>query len=82
MAWLSSAIVLLMLGIGTLFVAWQGHTSGEFVVARFFRPYRPNRHDNPVRFYFHLSILIAVGTLWIIWGTLILLGLPKPLPLH
>jgi len=82
MAWISSTFVLLLLGIGTLFVAWRGHTSGEFVVVRSFRPYRANRFGNPVRFYFQLSILIAAGALWIVWGILIFAGLLKPLPWH
>jgi hypothetical protein len=80
MAWIMSTIALLALGIGTLFVAWRGHISGEVVTVRFFQTYRPNRQDNPLRFYFHLGILIAAGTLEIVWGTLIFVGLLRPLP--
>jgi hypothetical protein len=80
MAWITSTIALLALGVGTLFVAWRGHTSGELVVVRFFRTYRPNREGDPLRFYFHLGILITVGTLEIVWGTLMCVGLLRPLP--
>ena len=75
-----STIALLALGIGTLFYAWRGHISGELVMARFFRMYRPNRQDNPFAFYFQLGVLILVGTVEIAWGIFIFLGLLRPLP--
>jgi hypothetical protein len=80
MDWIMSTILLLALGIGTLFMAWRGHISGEFITARFFRVYRPNRQDNPLGFYFNLGVLIVTGTLETVWGILIFMGLLKPLP--
>ena len=80
MNWLASTVLLLLLGTGTLFFAWRGHLSGELVTARFFRVYRPNREDNPFAFYFHLGIIIVAGTVEIVWGILIFLGLLRPLP--
>ena len=80
MGWITSTIALLALGIGILFVAWRGHISGELVMARFFRLYRPNRQDNPLGFYFNLGVLIVAGTLETVWGILIFMGLLKPLP--
>jgi hypothetical protein len=49
-------------------------------MARFFRMYRPNRQDHPFAFYFYLGLLIVVGTVEIVWGILIFLGLLRPLP--
>jgi hypothetical protein len=78
--WIASTISLLALGAGTLFYAWRGHVSGEFVLARFFRMYRPNRQDNPIGFYFYLIMFIVFGITWIVWGMLIFAGVLRPLP--
>lgn len=78
--WIASIISLLALGVGTLFLGWRGHISGEFVMARFFRMYRPNRQDNRFAFYFYLCLLIVCGTTWIAWGMLIFAGVLRPLP--
>jgi hypothetical protein len=75
-----SAIVLLALGVGILFIAWRGHVSGELAVVRFFRLYRPNREDNPRQFYIHLGILIVAGTFYACWGIFIFVGLVEPIP--
>ena len=75
----ASTISLLALGLGTLYLAWRGHVSDEFVMSRFFRIYRPNRQDNPFGFYFYLSVLVGFGTTWIVWGMLIFAGLLRPL---
>jgi hypothetical protein len=80
MNWIASTGILLALGLGTLFFARRGHLSGELVLARFFRMYRPNRQDHPFAFYFYLALLIVVGTVEIVWGILIFFGLLKPLP--
>jgi hypothetical protein len=80
MNWIASSIGLVMLGMGTLFYAWRGHLSGELVMARFFRMYRPNRQDNPFSFHFQLGMLIVFGALEIVWGILIFFGLLRPLP--
>jgi hypothetical protein len=80
MEWITSTIALLALGIGTLFIAWQGHIAGELVTARFFRVYRPNRQDNPLGFYFHLGVLIVAGTFYIFWGLFVFMGLLRPIP--
>jgi hypothetical protein len=80
MDWIASTIALLALGIGTLFYAWRGYISGELVMARFFRMYRPNRQDNPFAFYFYLGVLIVVGAVEIVSGIFIFLGLLRPLP--
>jgi hypothetical protein len=76
---IASTIALLALGILTLFAAWRGHVSGELVGGGF-RGYRPNRHDNPLGYYFYLGIYIVAGTVWTVWGMLILMGLRRPLP--
>jgi hypothetical protein len=80
MNWIASTVSLLALGIGTLFYAWRGHLSGELAMARFFRMYRPNRQVHPFAFSFYLGLLIVVGTVEIVWGILIFLGLLRPLP--
>jgi hypothetical protein len=79
MARLSSTILLLALGLLTLFAAWRGHISGQ-IVAGGFRGYRPNRLDNPLGFHIYLVIYIVAGTTWTVWGMLILLGVVRPLP--
>jgi hypothetical protein len=80
MGWITSTIAVLALGIGILFVAWRAHISGELVVVRFFRAYRPNRQDNPLGFYFYLGVLIVAGTFYTVWGIFIFMGLLRPLP--
>ena len=78
---ISSAIVLLALGLLTLFAAWRGHISGELVAGnRGFRAYRPNRQDNPLGFHFYLGFYFVLGTVWTVWGMLIFTGLVRPLP--
>lgn len=80
MGWITSTIALLTLGIGTLFVAWRGHISGELIVVRFFRTYRPNRQDDPLGFYFYLGVLIVAGTFYTAWGIFVFMGLLRPIP--
>jgi hypothetical protein len=75
-----SSTALLAIGIGTLLIAWRGYNSGELVVARFFRLYRPNREDNPLGFSFYLGIHIVAGTFYTGWGILILMGVLRPIP--
>src|SRR5260221_12978627 len=77
MARIPSTIVLLALGILTLFAAWRGHISGE-LVAGGFRGHRPNRQDNPRGFYFYLGIYLVAGTGLAICGMVIMLGVLWP----
>ena len=82
MDWIASTVVLLLLGSGTLFFAWRGHIAGELITTRFFRMYRPNRQDNPFAFHFHLGLIVVAGTVEIVWGMLIFVGVLRPLPWH
>jgi hypothetical protein len=76
---IASTVLLLALGLLTLYAAWRAHISGE-IVGGGFRANRPNREDNPVGFYWYLGIYIVAGTAWTVWGMLILVGLLGPLP--
>src|SRR5260221_1416437 len=78
MARIPSTIVLLALGILTLFAAWRGHISGE-LVAGGFRGHRPNRQDNPRGFYFYLGIYLVAGTALDFFGGFIFFGVLVPL---
>jgi len=75
-----STIVLLAAGIAFLVAAWRGHVSGELVAGRSgFRAYRPNRQDNPLGFYFYLSLYFGMGAIWILWGIFVFLGFLRPI---
>ena len=73
------ALVMVALGLILLAAAWRGHKSGELRAGLSgLRPYRPNRDDNPLGFYFHLGLYSLVGAAWAVWGILAFLGLVKP----
>ena len=66
-----------------LAVGWRGYREGELPAgSNFFRPYRPNRNDNPLAFHFFLALYYASGTTLAVWGLLALVGLAPPLPLR
>jgi hypothetical protein len=68
---------LFLIGMGALLlvVAWRGHLSGELRAGTaYFRPYRPNRTDNPVAFYFFLVLYFCSGMALTVWGILALFG--------
>ncbi|HMK15146.1 MAG TPA: hypothetical protein VK460_09075 [Burkholderiales bacterium] len=66
-----------LIGIGALLlvVAWRGYVSGELRAGvAYFRPYRPNRNDNPVAFHFYLILYFCSGMALTVWGILALFG--------
>ena len=68
---------LFLIGMGGLLlaVAWRGYVSGELRAGvAYFRPYRPNRVDNPLGFYFYLILYFCVGMFLTVWGILALFG--------
>lgn len=78
---IASILALLALGMLTLYAAWRGHIAGEIHGGcRGFRAYRPNRQDNPFGFHFYLGLHFVLGTVWTVWGLLILMGVLRPLP--
>jgi hypothetical protein len=76
---ITSTVLLEALGVLTLFAAWRVYVSGE-PVAGGLRAYRPNRQHNPIGFHFYLGVYVVAGIAWTVWGTLILVGLLRPLP--
>lgn len=75
-----SGVVLFAAGIIFLTVAWRGHIAGELPAGRSgFRPYRPNRVDNPAGFYFYLAFYSVVGVVWMVWSALVFLGMRAPI---
>ncbi len=68
---------LFLIGIGALLltVAWRGYVSGELRAGvAYFRPYRPNRADNPFGFHFYLILYFCCGMALTVWGILALFG--------
>ena len=66
-----------LIGIGALLlaVAWRGHVTGELRAGvAYFRPYRPNREDNPFAFHFYLILYFCSGMALTVWGILALFG--------
>ncbi|MCD6679867.1 MAG: hypothetical protein LT102_04300 [Burkholderiaceae bacterium] len=77
------ALFLITVGAIVLAVGWRGYREGELPAgSNFFRPYRPNRDDNPLAFHFFLALYYASGTALAVWGLLALVGLAPPLPLR
>jgi len=68
--------LLLALGCLLLVVAFRGYRSGELPAGRtWFKPYRPNRDDNPVAFHFYLAIYFCGGLALCVWGLLAMVGM-------
>ena len=66
---------LIVTGAVLLRVAWRGHVSGTLPAGvAYFRPYRPNREDNPFGFYFYLILYFCSGMVLTLWGILALFG--------
>ncbi|MGH7260467.1 MAG: hypothetical protein ACREVA_07025 [Burkholderiales bacterium] len=66
-----------LIGIGALLlaVAWRGYITGELRAGvAYFRPYRPNREDNPFAFRFYLVLYFCCGMVLTVWGILALFG--------
>jgi hypothetical protein len=66
-----------LIGIGALLlaVAWRGYVTGELRAGiAYFRPYRPNRADNPIGFHFYLILYFCCGMVLTVWGILALFG--------
>lgn len=77
------ALFLVAMGAGVLMVAWNGYRDGELPAgSNFFRPFRPNRDDNPLAFRFFLVLYYCGGTALAVWGLLALVGLAPALRLH
>ena len=77
------ALLLIAMGAGVLAVAWRGHGEGELPAgSNFFRPYRPNRENNPFAFRFFLALYFCSGMALTVWGLLALVGMAPPLRLQ
>ncbi|HZF24957.1 MAG TPA: hypothetical protein VEZ88_01755 [Steroidobacteraceae bacterium] len=77
------SIILILLGAGVLAVAWRGHLVGVLPAgAAGFRPYRPNRDDNPLAFRFFLAVYFCGGMALAVWGILALFGAAPALRLR
>lgn len=77
------ALFLIAMGSGVLAVAWRGYRDGELPAgSSFFKPYRPNRDDNPLAFRFFLGLYYCGGTALAVWGLLALVGLAPELALR
>ena len=79
---LSSAAVI-ALGIVVLAVVRRGWLAGEVPAGvAYFRPYRPNRAENPVAFHFYVALYFVGGVVLVVWGILALFGAVAPIPLR
>ncbi|HZF15845.1 MAG TPA: hypothetical protein VE046_07910 [Steroidobacteraceae bacterium] len=77
------SMILLFFGVGLLIVAWRGNRSGELRAGSAgWRPYRPNRMDNPLGFRFYFFLYVAAGIVLTVWGVLAMLGAAPPLDLR
>lgn len=83
MAPLLSALFLIACGSLVLAMAYRGWRNGELPAgASGFRPYRPNREDNPLAFHFYLALYVCCGIALAVWGLLALIGMAPPLKLR
>ncbi|MBD3815269.1 MAG: hypothetical protein IE913_02180 [Halothiobacillus sp.] len=77
--WLGS-LFLIGFGSGVLAVAYRGWQHGELPAGvNGFKPYRPNREDNPLGFHFFFALYICAGIALVVWGLLALIGMAPPL---
>ena len=80
---LLTSCALIAIGAAILVIVRQGYLSGEVPAGvAYFRPYRPNRDDNPVAFHFYLVLYFASGVALIVWGILALFNAAAPIPLR
>jgi uncharacterized membrane protein YfcA len=69
------SLLLILLGVVLLAAAWQGYRNGEVPAGSAgWRPYRPNRDDNPLAFRFYLMLYFCAGLALAVWGILALFG--------
>ncbi len=74
---------LFFFGIGLLAVAYQAYRKGEIRAGSSgFKPYTPTREENPVAFYFFLSLYLVCGFTMLIWAILVLAGIAQPMPVE
>jgi len=76
------AAVLFLMGVGgiLLWSAYQGYLTGELRAGTtLLGPYRPNRDDNPVGFYFYLGLYFCIGIGLCVWALLVMLGMAPAL---
>ena len=65
-----------------LAVAWQGYLAGVLPAGSAgWKPYRPNRSDNPFAFHFYLVLYLCAGMTLAVWGILALFGAAPALKL-
>jgi hypothetical protein len=77
------SLFLILMGAGLLAVARRGYVSGELPAGvAYYRPYRPNRDDNPLAFHFFLALYFCSGMSLLIWGILALFGGAPPMRLR
>jgi len=70
-----SSLFLIVMGAGVLVIARRGYVSGELPAGvAYYRPYRPNRKDNPLAFHFFLALYFCGGMALLVWGILALFG--------
>jgi hypothetical protein len=78
-----SVLFLLVAGAVLLVVARRGYVAGVLPAGTaYFRPYRPNRDDNPLAFRFFLALYFCVGLALVVWGILALTGGASPMRLR
>lgn len=77
------SILLIFFGSGLLAVAWQGHLAGVVRAGvAGWKPFRPNRTDNPFAFRFYLALYFCAGMTLAVWGILALFGAAPALKLR
>jgi hypothetical protein len=80
---LLSSTAVIALGIVVLVVVRHGWLAGEVPAGiAYFRPYRPNRDENPVAFHFYVALYFVGGVALIVWGILALFGAVAPIPMR
>ena len=83
MARFVGSFLLLALSVILLVAAWRGHVTGELRAGLSgFRPYRPNRVNNPAGFYSCLALYVLLGFGGVLWAMLALVGIVGPIPLR
>ena len=71
-----AALLMALAGMVFLWQAWRGHRTGEVRGGSSgFKPYRPNRRDNPLAFRLFMAFHGCLGSLLLAWGLLALVGL-------
>jgi hypothetical protein len=80
---LFSVLFLLGIGAGLLALAYRGYKAGEVRAGNsLWRPYTPNRWDNPIAFHFYLTLYFVGGLALCVWGLLTMVGMAPPMRLQ